>query len=81
MEVIAWDGKGNVFPKTVTTRIGDHGKIISFGFPCEYYTSTLQYNQPKEGDNLCIDAEGRNHKGHPVYITWTKSLLELLNSN
>lgn len=73
----AFDEKGNRFTKTVTVKdgfcqeedkYGYYGKVISFGWPCEYYINSLLKDYPLD-HNLCIDAGGRNHYGSPVYIS------------
>lgn len=41
---------------------------VSFGWPVVYHVGYLVKNYPYER-SLCIDAEGRNHCGSPVYIS------------
>jgi len=71
IHVEAYDEAGNTFDKIVTCRHKNDGTadvILSFGWPCEYsIASLLKYNYPLKKP-LCIDAGGRNHKDHAVYI-------------
>jgi len=86
-DVDAFDAAGNKFVKRIQIRKGHnqekdkygyYGKIISFGWPCEYYINSLLRDYPFDRD-LCIDAMGRNHKGHAVYIS-KKSINKILKS-
>lgn len=67
-DVKAVDENGNKFVKHVKVK-----RIISFGWPCEYDLDDLlkdyPFDESGDGLGLCIDAEGRNHKFYPVYIT------------
>lgn len=67
VHVEAYDESGNKFDKVVTFKEGERGKTVSFGWPCEYYVDSLLRDGPLTTD-LCIDAGGRNHMGHAVYI-------------
>ena len=74
--IIAYDHKGNKFAKAVhiregltnkSNKYGHYGKVIDFGWPCDYYINSLLKMYPFERD-FYIDSEGQNHKGSPVYI-------------
>lgn len=82
MKVTAYDIEGNAFEKTVEIKesnyvpdestssyeLGYWGKIVSFGWPCEYYIRSLLRQVPFKTP-LCIDVTGGNHKGSSVYIS------------
>ena len=75
--VEAFDKEGNKYVRTITIEedrfkndkdeYGYYGKIISFGWPVEYYINSLLRNYPLDRD-LCIDMSGLNHKGSQVCI-------------
>ena len=51
-----------------SVKYGYYGRVISFGWPVEYYINSLLREHPYE-HAICIDAAGRNHSGSAVYIT------------
>jgi len=67
IQIEAYDEDGNTFDKKVTIDKGDGGYILDFGWPCRYYIDDLMLSYPLERD-LCIDAGGRNHMGHAVWV-------------
>ena len=76
-QIVAFDEAENKFTKEVTItdghnqkwdKYGYYGKILNFGWPCEYYINSLLRSYPFD-TNLCIDAGGRNHYGHAVYVS------------
>lgn len=68
IHIEAYDTVGRTFDKIVTIKENSGVPILSFGWPCEYYIGDLlKYNYPFKTD-LCIDAGGRNHRGHTVYV-------------
>ena len=76
-DIEAFDTDGNRFVKTIEVyegfnqkkdKYGYYGRIISFGWPCEYYINSLLRDYPYSGD-FCIDVGGRNHRGHQTYIS------------
>jgi len=46
---------------------GYYGKVINFGWPCEYYVKSLLRMFPFQKD-LVIDMSGRNHNGSKTVI-------------
>lgn len=82
MKVYAYDKEGRTFSKEVSIdNTSKAGPIIDFGWPCRYYIEDIMRNPPEVGGRICIYAAGRNHKLSPVYIDWTKELIDLLMEN
>jgi hypothetical protein len=69
MNIPAYDTTGRTFHKAVSLHISGYSgaTVLSFGWPCDYPLSNLAKDYPFSHD-LCIDAAGRNHCGHPVNI-------------
>lgn len=75
--IYAEDEIGNKFKKTVI--LSKDYKIISFGWPCEYYLNDLIKNifnciAMDKVTRLTIDMCGLNHKGYEVFIPIDKTM-------
>jgi len=76
--IYAEDEKGNKFKKTVI--LSKDYKIISFGWPCEYYLNDLiknifsHINKNNKINKFIIDAMGKNHKGYEISIPINKTI-------
>lgn len=66
--VHAFDEVGRVIGKIVTARIDQGQMILSFQYPTEYKREDIRRFLWSPNPRLCIDAEGNNHLGSPVYL-------------
>lgn len=66
--ITAIDTSCERYQKTVKLYFKGKKLILDFGWPVQYDVSGLKRHYPAK-DRLCIDAQGRNHKGCPVYVS------------
>jgi len=71
-KIEAYDTQGNKFERLIEVwdkrdAEGESHIILSFDGHATYYLAHLK--EHTKGHPLCIDAAGRNHRGHPVYVS------------
>lgn len=75
----AQDATDHTFTKTVALLNSvDMGPIVSLGAPYQWYLSDIQTPPSAGDDKLFIDAAGRNHKGSPVWVSYSE-LITIVN--
>lgn len=71
----AIDEVGNTYTKEVTLLSTPEDVVVSLGGNCRWYYSDIIKPLNNSQDRLYLDAIGRNHKGYPVWCSYS----ELLN--
>ena len=85
MRIEAIDEKGRTFVKEVEVIVRDGERLLSFGYPIVYSIDHPIYGMKRDypfDHDICIDGEGRNHNGSPVYVRkddMNKIFEELIN--
>ena len=77
MQIKAMDEIGNLFYKPISLIQTPEGLVVDLGFPNRYYVSDIRNAHLGIADKFYIDAMGRNHKGHPTYLSYQELLYRI----
>ena len=71
------DEMGNLFYKPISLIQSEEGLIVDLGGPYRYYVSNILTAQLDIAQKFYIDVMGRNHRGHPTYISYQELLYRI----